>query len=220
MPSPRHFFVMLVLAAYPMLTTAQQPPAPQNVAILIYDGVYLLDFTGPMEIFSDVQTGDTARVFNVYTVGPTANAIRCHTGLRCTPAYSIADSPQPDILVVPGGERDLATTHPAVGEWIRSAAAKAHIVMSVCTGAFILAELGMLDGLEATTWYGAAGNLRKRYPAIRVCEGRRFTDNGKVITTAGISAGIDGALHVVERLLGKETAERTAKFVEYAGPTK
>jgi transcriptional regulator GlxA family with amidase domain len=199
---------------------AQPIPAPYNVAILVYDGVYLLDFAGPMEIFTDVQTGDTSRVFNVYTVGPTANAIRCHTGLRCTPAYSIADSPQPDILVVPGGERALATTHPAVGEWIRSAAANARIVMSVCTGAFILAELGMLDGLDAITWYGAAKALQKRYPAIRVREGRRFTDNGKVITTAGISAGIDGALHVMERLLGKKTAERTAKFVEYERPTE
>jgi transcriptional regulator GlxA family with amidase domain len=198
-----------------MSANAQQPGKPRNVAILVYDGVYLLDFAGPMEIFTDVQTDDTAQVFNVYTVAPTVAAVRAHTGTAFTPTYSIATAPMPDILVVPGGERDFATAHPETGAWIKQAAGKAQIVMSVCTGAFILADLGLLDGLDAITWYGAAKALQKRYPAIRVREGKRFTDNGKVITTAGISAGIDGALHVLERLFGRDVADRTAAFVEY-----
>ena len=204
------FSLLLLMSA-----NAQQPGKPRNVAILVYDGVYLLDFAGPMEIFTDVQTGDTTQVFNVYTVAPTGAPVRAHTGMAFTPTYSVATAPQPDILVVPGGERDFATAHPETGAWIKRASEKAQIVMSVCTGAFILADLGMLDGLDAITWYGAAKALQKRYPAIHVREGKRFTDNGKVITTAGISAGIDGALHVLERLLGRDVADRTAAFVEY-----
>jgi transcriptional regulator GlxA family with amidase domain len=129
--------------------------------------------------------------------------------------YDLETSPQADILVIPGGNLKLATQDPRIAQWILSQAQNAQIVLSVCTGAFILAEIGLLDGLKATTWFGATQGLQEQYPSIQVLAGERFVDNGKIITTAGVSAGIDGALHVVERLLGTTIAQKTAQFIEY-----
>jgi transcriptional regulator GlxA family with amidase domain len=99
--------------------------------------------------------------------------------------------------------------------WIQSQAKHAQIILSVCTGAFILADLGLIDGLQATTWFGATQALQQQYPAIHVLTGERYVDNGQIVTTAGVSAGIDGALYVVQRLLGRAIAEKTAHFIEY-----
>ncbi|MDQ1265848.1 MAG: hypothetical protein QG635_1000 [Bacteroidota bacterium] len=188
---------------------------PKKVGILVYDGVYLLDFCGPMEVFSDTRINDSAQGFEVFAVAASMKEIKCHTGARFLPDYSIGNCPQPDILVVPGGMLDLAKSDKKLAEWLKSTANKAEITMSVCTGAFILADLGLLDGLEATTWFGAAERLRKLYPSIKVLENKRITDNGRIITTAGVSAGLDGALFIVEKLYGIETAGKTAKYIEY-----
>ena len=189
-----------------------------KVVILVYEGVYLLDFVGPLEIFHDTvdEQGDPA--FEVCLASPDSNPIHAHTGLSFEADYDLESSPNADILVIPGGNLHLSKENPALANWIHSQVKHAQTVLSVCTGAFILADLGLLDGLQATTWFGAAQSLRQKYPEIQVLEGERYVDNGKIITTAGVSAGMDGALYTVQRLKGKAIAEKTARFVEYNWP--
>jgi transcriptional regulator GlxA family with amidase domain len=210
------FFIILIFS---IITNnkmnAQTKLEKKKVAILIYDGIYLLDFCGPLEIFNDTMLDDTTFLFEVYTVAPFNSGIKAHTNTVIIPTYSIDDCPQPDILVIPGGNINLSKNNKKIGDWIKETSSKSEITMSVCTGAFILADLGLLDGLDAITWYGAASRLQKLYPKIKVQAGKRYTDNGKIITTAGVSAGIDGALYLVGRLYGKETAIKTAKYIEY-----
>jgi transcriptional regulator GlxA family with amidase domain len=152
---------------------------------------------------------------NVLTVSPDGAHVRAHTGLSITPGYSIADCPKPDVLVIPGGDPGVVEKDSSLGAWIRNTASGCRIVLSVCTGAFILAKLGLLDGLRATTWHGALKGLAKAAPACEVLSGVRWTDNERVITTAGISAGIDGSLHAVSKLCGSAAAEKTAGYMDY-----
>jgi transcriptional regulator GlxA family with amidase domain len=194
---------------------AQIKTEKRKVAILIYDGIYLLDFCGPLEIFNDTMLNDTTSAFEVYTVAPFNAGIRAHTNTVIIPTYSIDNCPKPDILVIPGGDLNLSKNNKKIYDWIKETSANSEITLSVCTGAFILADLGLLDGLDATTWYGATSRLQKLYPKIKVQSGKRYTDNGKIITTAGVSAGIDGALYLVGKLYGRETAFKTAKYIEY-----
>src|SRR6185436_5758834 len=126
------------------------------------------------------------------------------------PSYSIADAPKPDIVLFPGGPSSKVYEDAEFFAWAKQACAGAEIAQSVCTGAFVLAKAGLLDGLEVTTHYGSIDNLQKNYPKAQVKRGRRFVDNGKVVTTAGISAGIDGSLHIVARLLGRRVADEVA----------
>ncbi len=180
-----------------------------NVAIVIHDGVELLDWAGPGEVFA------AAGPFVVYTVGATTKPIVSQGFATVTPQYGVAEAPKPDIIVIPGGgPNNLLASKPLMG-WIGESADDAKVLMSVCTGAFALAQLGLLDGLEVTTHYGAIDGLKQQAPKARVHENTRYIDNGKIVTTAGVSAGIDGALHVVSRLLGQETARATARYMEY-----
>jgi transcriptional regulator GlxA family with amidase domain len=185
-----------------------------NVAILVYDGIYLLDFTGPLEVFFDTFSTDGQQLFNVYTVSPTKQ-FKAHSGLNITSDYEVINCPKPDILVVPGGNLQLLKNNDSLKNWIINTAEKSQLVMSVCTGAFILADTGLLNGLNITTWYGALDKLQDKVKSAKVVKGVRYTDNGKIITTSGVSAGIDGALYVVSKIFGKETADRTAKYMDY-----
>jgi putative intracellular protease/amidase/YHS domain-containing protein len=178
----------------------------RNVAILIFDGMELLDFAGPAEVFASAG-------FRVYTVAPTQKPAK-FMGLTLTPHYTFADCPRPDIVVIPGGSTAVSNDK-RVTEWVVQASAEAEATLSVCTGVFVLAKAGLLDGKEATTHWGSIARLRKQFPKITVHDDRRVVDNGKVITSAGVSAGIDGALHVVERLSGRPAASRTARYMEY-----
>lgn len=190
----------------------------RKVAIVLYDGVELLDFAGPGEVFQAASgfgaSGDE-RAFDVYTVAPTTEPVTSQRFVRVVPTYGIANAPAPDIIVIPGGSSGALTRSPEFMAWLSSARAHAELTLTVCTGAFVLAEQGALDGRVATTWYGATARLQSRYPKISVQEGRRFVDIGDVVTTAGVSAGIDGSLHVVARLLGRAVAEATARYMEY-----
>lgn len=186
-----------------------------KVLVLVYEGVYLLDFCGPLEIFCDARSEAGQPAFEVNLVAPDRNAIHAHTGTPFHATYDLESSPQADILVIPGGNLKLASHDPRIAQWILSQAQDAQIVLSVCTGAFILADTGLLNGLKATTWFGATQTLQESYPSIQVLAGERVVDNGKIITTAGVSAGIDGALHLVERVCGKTVAQKTAQFIEY-----
>jgi putative intracellular protease/amidase/YHS domain-containing protein len=183
----------------------------RTVAILVYDGVELLDFAGPGEVFAAARGR-----FDVFTVGPTTAPVLSQGFVEVTPRYGVASAPRADILVLPGGAVGGVIGTPAVMDWIRKTAGGAEQVLSVCNGALILAEAGLLDGLEATTHQGSLAALRQRATRTTVHSDRRFVDNGKVVTAAGVSAGIDMSLHVVAKLLGADAARATARYMEYA----
>jgi transcriptional regulator GlxA family with amidase domain/DNA-directed RNA polymerase subunit RPC12/RpoP len=181
---------------------------PLTICFYLQDNVEVLDFAGPMEVF--ITAG-----YNVITVSKTYNPIRSKTVLFITPDYTIKDAPPSDILVVFGGPTQPTTDDPEVMAWIKEQASKDQYVMSVCTGAFILGKAGLLDNLTATTFHTAIDDLAKACPKTKVLPNTRFVDNGRVITTAGISAGIDGALHLVEKLRGRAYAQGVATSIEY-----
>ncbi len=188
----------------------------RNVAILIFDDVEVLDFCGPFEVFAVTGRGQEVPPFNVYTVAETLAPVTTRGGMSVNPRYSLADCPLPHILVVPGGYGTRrAMRSEALIAWIRRTAPHSEVVASVCTGSLVLGAAGLLDGLRATTHHSAFDLLREAAPTAQVLEGVRFVDNGAVITSAGISAGIDMALHIVARLLGEETARETARYMEY-----
>lgn len=188
----------------------------RNVAILLFDEVEVLDFAGPFEVFSVAGRRNNLEPFAVYTVAEKDGPITARNQLSVNPRYTIATCPPPHILIVPGGFGTRREMHnEALLAWIRQTAERAELVLSVCTGALMLATAGLLDGLSATTHFNALELLAKTCPSARMMPGRRFVDNGKVIVSAGVSAGIDMSFHVVARLLGVELAIETARYMEY-----
>ncbi len=179
-----------------------------RVALLVFTGVQIIDFTGPYEIFGTAG-------YDVYTVAETKDPITTVNGMTVVPKYDFATVPPPDVLVVPGGGIYAASNSAKTIQWIADVTTHTKHTMSVCNGAFLLARAGLLDGLTATTTAGLIEKLRAQYPKVHVVDDRRFVDNGKIITTAGLSAGIDGALHVVARMQGNGKAELTALGDEY-----
>lgn len=191
----------------------------RNLAILLFNDAEVLDFCGPFEVFSVASNQSELPSFNVVTVGGQA-PITARNGLSVNPDHTLETCPKPDIVLIPGGigtRRELSN-EPLI-EWIRKVADEAELVLSVCTGALLLGRAGLLDGLETTTHHVARDLLREIVPTCIVHEDRRFVDNGKVITSAGIAAGIDMSLHVVERLLGPDIATATARYMEYPWKT-
>jgi putative intracellular protease/amidase len=182
-------------------------PAPKKVAILIFKDVAMIDYAGPYEVFSHAG-------YNVYAVAATKHSIRSEEGLEVVPKYSFADAPQADILVIPGGGYEAPSNSAAVA-WIKRQHAHDEHTMSVCNGAFTLANAGLLNGLSATTTAGNILRMKRTYPQIKVVNDQRVVDNGKTLTTAGLSAGIDGALHMVAVLDGEDVAETIALMLEY-----
>ena len=188
----------------------------KKVAIFIFDDAEVLDFAGPFEVFSVTSELNNYEPFEVYTVAEKSAAISARNGLSVNPDYTILNCPQPDILIVPGGiGTRILMNHQPVIDWIKSCAEIAELVLSVCTGSLLLAKAGLLEGLEATTHHQVFDLLIEIAPNTTVVKDRRFVDNGKIITSGGISAGIDMSLYVVGRLLGKEKAEQTAEHMEY-----
>ncbi|HEX6606937.1 MAG TPA: DJ-1/PfpI family protein [Chloroflexia bacterium] len=191
-----------------------------NVGILIFDDVEVLDFCGPFEVFASAgqatgATGDGAP-FHVFTVAERAEVVHCRGNLLVQPHYIIADHPRIDLLVVPGGWGTRREVHnPVLLDWIAAQDRWTTLTLSVCTGAFLLAERGILDGHAATTHWASIDRLRQGYPQIDVRDDRRYVDAGHVVTSAGVSAGIDMALYVVSRLCGAEVARATARRMEY-----
>lgn len=187
-----------------------------NVAIFIFDDVEVLDFAGPFEVFAVTDDLSQHTLFHTYTVAETPGVVRARNGLRVVPAHTFETAPAPDIIVIPGGNgtRPLLN-RPVVIEWVRRQSRVAQHTVSVCTGALLLAKAGLLDGLQATTHQVGLELLRELAPTATVHSDRRFLDNGQILTSAGISAGIDVSLHLVARLSGKETAEKTSAHMEY-----
>jgi transcriptional regulator GlxA family with amidase domain len=194
-----------------------------RTGILIFDDVEVLDFAGPYEVLSRARTepgvasrrSDATAPFEVFTIARTREPVRAVGGLQVTPDHGFADAPPIDLLVVPGGFGTRPLLDDAeVCDWIARTAASARLVASVCTGSLLLAKAGLLRGRRATTHWGALDLLKTTDPSIQVEHGGRFVDDG-VMTSAGISAGIDLALGVVERVSGKAVADETAHYMEY-----
>lgn len=190
----------------------------RNVAIFIFEDVELLDFAGPFEIFTTANhvVKDEEAPFNVYTVGLRPEPIHTRFGLIVTPHYAISTCQPPDILVIPGGRGARKAMHdPAVLDWVKAIDEQTELTTSVCTGALILGAAGLLDGLKSTTHYASYELLAETAPNTTVIQGVRYVDNGRIITSAGVQAGMDMSLHVVARLLGNEIAHQTAHHIEY-----
>ena len=187
--------------------------APVKVAILVYPGVELLDFSGPAEVFSN------ARGVRVYLVSTGAKSLATKGKLvHLTADYTLADAPKPDILVVPGGPMEVVAgvyRNPAVLAWIKQADRGTQLTMSVCTGAFILSRAGLAHHKSITSHWSAVDSLQRFDPQAKVLKDKRFVEDGKLLTTAGVSAGIDGALRVVAELRGPDEAVAVARLMQY-----
>ncbi len=192
----------------------------RTVGILIFDEVEVLDFCGPFEVFSVARaTEKTNRdrpLFNALIIAEQASVVRCRGGLLVQPHHTIVDHPPLDILVVPGGQGTRRErTNQSLLDWIATQDQRTSLTTSVCTGAFLLAASGLLDGRRATTHWGSIDWLREHHPAVDVRSDERVVNEGRIITSAGVSAGIDMALAIVARLHGRATAEATARQMEY-----
>ncbi|MEW6210132.1 MAG: copper chaperone PCu(A)C [Acidobacteriota bacterium] len=180
----------------------------KRAAILLFDGVQIIDFTGPYEVFG--QAG-----LEVFTVAVSANQITTAMGMQVAPHYTLENAPRADVIIIPGGGVTLTQENPQVIKWIQEQSKDAESVLSVCNGAYILAKTGLLDGMTATTFYDLIDGLPAVAPKVKVVRDRRYVDNGKFITTAGISSGIDGSLYVVSKMFGKALAQMVALNMEY-----
>lgn len=197
----------------------------KNVAIVLFDRVEVLDFAGPFEVFSVCGArGDKAGHFNTYTVAE-KESITARNGLKIVPHYLLDNCPKPEIFLIPGGGGYSPTlgpygsrkemNNPVLLGWIREQNKTAELVLSVCTGSLILAKAGLLDGLSATTHWKAIDQLKEAAPATKVVDDQRWVDNGRIIVSAGVSAGIDMSLHVISTLLGDAVANQTARYMQY-----
>lgn len=186
-----------------------------SVAILLFDEVEVLDFCGPFEVFSVTGTQRGEKPFTVFTVAE-KSPITARNGLSVNPTYLLDEAPPFSMLLIPGGQGTRQEMHnKKVVSWIAQQAPKVDILMSVCTGALLLAKAGLLDNLKVTTHWKALDLLREVAPHSEVLANQRFIDHGNLILSAGISAGIDMSFHVVKKLLGHAVAKETAEYMEY-----
>jgi transcriptional regulator GlxA family with amidase domain len=188
----------------------------RNVAILIFPDVEILDFTGPFEVFSLTDELAGGQLFHTYTVAELPGSVRARNGLKTVPDFTLETAPQPQLLIIPGGAgtRPLLQ-RPALLEWIRQRHRRTEHTISVCTGSLVLAKAGLLRGLRVTTHYDCLAELSAQAADTSIDSTVRFTDNGQILTSAGISAGIDVSLHAVAKLHGDAIAEKTARQMEY-----
>ncbi len=187
---------------------------PRNLAILVHDDVEVLDFCGPFEAFG--VTGDDGEAhFNVFTVADEARTVRANTGMLIQPNHTIDDCPPLSMLLIPGGRTSVILDNPRLMAWVAEQDKLVDHLVSVCTGAMVLATLGLLDGLECTTHFGSYDRLQAAAPRAVVRRDVRVADNGHIVTGAGVSAGIDLALHMIGRMFGMEEARSVAHYMMY-----
>ncbi len=200
--------------------------ATLQVAILVFNEVEVLDFAGPFEVFSvasrvALRDGDAARPpFEPFLCSKSGQGVRARHGLQVTPDRSLAETPHPDVLIVPGGVVGEPLDDSEVIGWLRAAHPRTVVTASVCTGAFLLARAGLLDGLAATTHWEDIAAFRRFAPGVEVREDAPFVDQGRVVTSAGVSSGIDMSFHLVARLGTEELAQRAARQIEYPYPPR
>jgi transcriptional regulator GlxA family with amidase domain len=191
------------------------PPAKGSipVAILISEGLNVIDFSGPWGVFESVSVPNaTEAPFQLFTVAEKAELVVSGSGLKLMPHYTFANVPEMKVVVIPAQKGSDAMI-----EWLRKVAPTADVTMSVCTGAFKLAKAGLLSGKAATTHHDFLDKLQKEYPDIQVKRGVRFVEGEKISTAGGLTSGTDLALRVVERYFGREVAQTTAAYMEYQG---
>lgn len=196
----------------------------KKIAIVLFDDVEVLDFAGPFEVFSITGKRKIGEPYEVFTVAE-KDTVAARNQLMVKPTYTFANCPTPNIFLIPGGGGYHADGkpfgsrkemhNPVMLEWIKQQNANVELVLSVCTGALILAKAGLLHGLEATTHFLAVDSLREIAPETKISPEKRFVDNGKIVLSAGVSAGIDMSFHVVEKLQGKEVALESARYMQY-----
>lgn len=205
----------LAVAAAPTLAAAAPLPRRRMilVAFMLGDGANVIDTAGPWEAFQDAMPidGEMAHPFRLFTVAPTLEPVRMTGGLMVKPHYSIETVPQPHVIVVPAQKSTEGSR-----AWLKAASEKTDMTMSVCTGAFQLARVGLLDGLRATTHHEFYDSFAKEFPKVKLERTPRFVDEGRVASAGGLTSGIDLALHVIGRYFGPETAEATAHYMEHS----
>jgi transcriptional regulator GlxA family with amidase domain len=196
----------------------------QRVGIVLFDDIEVLDFCGPFEVFSATRMSEEKRreelsPFEVLLVAERLEAVTTSGGMKVVPHYTFENCPRLDILVTPGGwgtRKEL--NNPVMLNWLRARAAEAEALTAVCTGSMLLGCAGLLDGLHATTHWRSLDWMRDSFPTVSVEYNKHFVQDGKVFTSAGISAGIDMSLKVVAFFMGEEVARNTARYMEYRYP--
>lgn len=189
-----------------------------NIAFLIYDQVEAMDLNGPIDVFTKANVMDPS--YHLYTVSASSKKLVPSEGgaVMMQSTYDFKNAPQADILIIPGAAPEViintANNQPELFKWIINQNKNTKLTMSVCTGALLLSKAGILDGKKATTHYLAL-DLLKQNPKIEIVEKVRFIEDGKLLTTAGITSGLDGALHLVELINGKEIADQIGKIMVY-----
>lgn len=188
----------------------------RNVAMLIFEDIEVLDFAGPFEVFNVTAELNDPAPFNVFTVAESAAPVKTRGKLNINPNYSIYGMPPADILIVPGGAgtRPLLKK-PQMLDWLREQYGQVEWLLSVCTGALVLGQAGLLDGLPATSHHDSFDELRRAAPTCQIVMDRRYVDNGKIVTAGGISAGIDASLYLVRQMLGDQVLRKTLSVMEY-----
>ena len=191
----------------------------RHIGILLYEDVEVLDFSGPFEVFTTAArvAGKRGEAFSYepLLIAPNRNAVYARAGYRVLPDYDFEDHPALDVLLVPGGVHEPHLGDKRLLSWIRTQAETVSLLTSVCTGAFLLAEAGCVPGKTMTTHWEDIPDFRRRYPSIKCVEEVRWVEQGALISSAGISAGIDMALKVVARLGSEELAEQTARQMDF-----
>mgnify|MGYP001544549608 FL=1 len=180
-----------------------------RIAALIHPGMEILDFAGPVEVFSNAG-------WDVFIVARDKSPVTSQGIVKILPQYDITDCPPVDILATFGGNSEEAVQQPEVIQWIQERAPACQLLFSVCTGVFYYATAGLLHGHRVTTFHGEIERLKQEAPQSEVLTGVKYVDSGKIVTAAGVSSGIDGALYLVEKLEGKTKADTIAKYIEYA----
>ena len=204
------------------MTGASAIVAPNSrirVAFMIGPSANVIDTAGPWEVFQDfvpegwLAKGIQTSPFEIYTVAVSREPLRMTGGLIVIPHYGYAEAPQPNVIIVPAQQRTEA------GDlWLKAASAKADITASICTGAFHLARLGLLDGIAATTHHDFYDSFARQFPKVDLRKGRRFVDAGKIMSAGGLTSGIDLALHIVARYFNEAEARRLAEWLEHDSP--
>ena len=196
----------------------------KRVGILVFPDVEVLDFCGPFEVFSATRLDESRRreemsPFDVGLVAASIEPVKATGGLRALPDHDLENCPHLDLLIVPGGwgTRSLVNDERVV-RWIQGQAARAELTASVCTGSFLLAQAGLLEGRRATTHWQSLDRMQQTFPTVTVVRDQHVVEEGSIFTSAGISAGIDLALRVVAKLHGEPVARATARYMEYPYP--
>lgn len=186
-----------------------------NVGIYIYDNAEVLDFSGPFEVFTTATRVLKKDLFNTFLINEINEVVKARANYKTIPDYQIINHPTIDVLIIVGGDHSEEVNKPNVTQWILQQSKTAKLVASVCTGAFLLAKANVITTHEVTTHWDDISDLKAQYPKLKVQEGVRWVEHGNIITSGGISAGIDMSLHIVSKLHSEDLAIATAKQMEF-----